>query len=447
LFIKTLAFLFGEENEVHDVDSIKYENNFRMLMEQKIYTELFKNSEFKKILNAELNELGDLIEDLYKTKKIQQLFNRIEYFDSEDDKSIKQIIIVLLILFERRSYYQLYEVYIENQIAKLVDFHFKQIKSKRAFSDWLKENIFNINNIISDYNKLILFGKLWASKNQNDLWKIDEKYIFDSVIKLFEKYVNDSKSYMPAFNDYTIYGLYHSIKNIGELNTRIKDIFLKYWTPMKNEILCVHMIEMDTFTKSLFKISDMAIELYGSYSNFIEHIKKTSIVPSEGLKEIILFLELREIIEHNGYTVFEFEKSNPMKEKVKSILNSNSRSNYDGLDNMSQLFFVTNSQTLSSNLFNDIDIKTYGIRTSIYKEEYFIILTPNKKIDKKEVVKICRKIYDIAIDKDFWDPNTFNEQNIFDYKNFVPQKNDYRYIKLFSIQPPPNSVEPNYEIY
>ncbi len=52
LFIKTLAFLFGEENHVDGVDSIKYENNFRMLMEQKIYSDLFKNSEFKNKLRS-----------------------------------------------------------------------------------------------------------------------------------------------------------------------------------------------------------------------------------------------------------------------------------------------------------------------------------------------------------------------------------------------------------
>lgn len=431
LFIKTLAFLFGDENKVNDVDSIKYENNFRMLMEQKIYADLFRNTEFKEILNAQQQNLQQLIENLNETKKIQQLLNRIEYYNSLEEENIKRLIIVLLILLEKRNEYQLDNINLINYIEKLIESHLKDIKTEHKFSDWLKETVFE-SDLLSDSSKLIIIEKLWKFRAQNSLWEIDEKYITKKALNIFEKFIDENIALIPAYNDYSIYAVYHSIKNIGDFKEEVIANFLRFWSPEKNEILCVHMIEMEPFSKSRFKISDVAAELFGSKTNFIEYVKDTSVPKTKGLEELIFFLELCEINRQSGYVVYKFEKSIPMMDKIKA----NSKNYSDSDDNLTQIFFVTNDHLLSSSVFHDSELKEYRVKTLDYQDLNFIICNVPRKINKSDVIKIAQRISDSTITQNTIENIAVDKKLVFEKENFIPQNPANIYVKLFSVQPP-----------
>lgn len=436
LLLKTLAYLFGEENTVPDGSSIKNETNFRMLVQQQIFTNYFTQTEFELLYDDGEKIDPMLLESLFSNDKLSQLIKGLKDFNTNEESKIKRTIQILIILFDKRVYYKLYgtellallEIYVQRQITTYKDRNIE-------FSSWIKTNILD-NEELSIETRLYLFSHLWKSRVDIKYWNISEDYINFKVIKFFEIYLASFQGKLWNVNDYDVYGVYHSIKDIGNLRTVINSTFIKFWNKNNIELLCAQITELEAFSKSQFKISDTAVEIFESKQNFIEFITKHKDNNLPPIKEFIDFFNLCEIVRHLNYVVYQFNVSILIKQKIKSLLDSMNNQGYDRLDYSSQLFFVTNSQTLSSSIFNDLEQRNYYIKTFEYKGQYFIIYTLDKKIDRSEVVEIARKISQIAIMQELWELVGFNKENVLNYKNFVPQTNNEKYVKLYSIQPP-----------
>ena len=78
LLLKTLAYLFGEENKVENISSIKKENNFRMLMQQKTFEHILLENEFTALINeVKDSTIEEYINKLNDKNKLNQLLNII----------------------------------------------------------------------------------------------------------------------------------------------------------------------------------------------------------------------------------------------------------------------------------------------------------------------------------------------------------------------------------
>jgi predicted KAP-like P-loop ATPase len=437
LLLKTLAYLFGEENTVPSVSSIKNETNFRMLVEQRIFSHYFTQSEFEQLydINDDYRKVSLLLASNFYQEKLSQLIKRFDDFNTNDEHKIKRTIQILIILFDQREYYKLYGtellILLETYVQRLLSINKERIVDS---STWIQTNIFEAQEL-SIETRIYLFSHVWKSKADVKYWNLSDIYISTKVIELFKNYLASFQDKLWDVNFYDVYGVYHSIKDIGDLRAAINSFFIKFWNENKIELLCAQITEIEAFSKSQFKISDTAVEIFGSKQNFIEFVKnhKNNTLPE--IKEFIHFFNLCEIMRHLNFVVYQFKVSILIKQKIISILESINRQGYNRLDNPSQIFFVTSSQSLSSSIFNDLQQRNYNLKTYEYMGEYFIIYTLDKNIDKSDVVKIASKISEITIIQEFWEINGFNKENVLNYENFGPQS-DNKYVKLYSIQPP-----------
>ena len=443
LFIKTLAFLFGNENQVNDVDSIKYENNFRMLMEQKIYTDLFKNSEFKELLITESKDLPRSIENLYHAKKIKQLVNRIEYFNSQDENSIKQIIKVIIILSEKRIDFGLYEISLLNLLEEFVNQFFiiaEKKEEQKKYTTWIEDEIFNNDNFLEE-TRLTLLGYLWKSGQINVKWNLSDDFIEKKTKILYKKYLAKFQEVLWNVNDYKSYGIYHDIKiiNIEEINKIYKD----FWKTNSIELLCAQTVDLDSFSNVNFKITDTVNEIFGSRNEFISFVQSHKDNNLTAVKEFLKLFNLLQIMNFSDSVIFEFKISGLMLEKIIYVKRQPGRDTYSQGENLRQVFIETNDTNLTSMILNDDSFdQDHPFRRFLHnKKDYIVVTFKKQEFEEKSLnfVKAIIKIYPKSLGFEF-NENTINE-------NLLVQMNYKTYLKVISIQPPKDSQEPNYEIH
>lgn len=126
LLMKTLAYLFGDENIVGSFSSIRKVNNFRMLMQQRIFEDLLTEREFNNLfLESEIDGINVLIDVIQNDNKIDQLLNRFEYFNTDNQTNIERAINIALILFERKEDLGLNEHSLLKLLVNLMDINIK----------------------------------------------------------------------------------------------------------------------------------------------------------------------------------------------------------------------------------------------------------------------------------------------------------------------------------
>lgn len=437
LLIKTLAYLFGTQNSTNDDTSIRSVNNFQMLMQQRIFKEFLTLHEYE-LLFDDL-DLKLLLSNFNSENKIPQLINRLSFFNKVTPVTIEKGILILVNLYNQRINYKLNESELLLLINNFVEKHIASDElipnDKIVFSDWLKKNVFENKNL-SIETRLFLFGHLYKAKHHNNLWSLTEVYIEQQVLKLFKKYLEDASWIV---NDFKVYGLYHSIKIIN--SKEIISIFKEYWNNDNIELLCAQTIEMDPFSINQFKISDFVTELFGNKNNFIDYIREFKSNTNKKLDEYLTFYNLSKITNHSIYILFHFVKSIIMIEKIDHNLKSPQYNKRNNSGEIGQIFFVTNSQILSTNLLDNLNRSNYDVR--IYQNEsqgiiefYIELLILNKTITKEYIVTIAKRIIEISFEEAFWDPNQLDEILLFSNENFEPQSNSDNYVKLYSVQPP-----------
>lgn len=447
LLIKTLAYLFGSQNSINNTDSIRKQNNLSMLLQQDISQDYFSNKNFEKLFIIEKNSLRDYLNEINLENKLNQLIEKFKFYSSLNNN--KRVIEVLLILFEDYKKFQINKSDVLFLLNKFIeDLHEKKgkkLKLNDVDKNWIDKNIFDDNSLLLS-TRIFLIGELWKLKDYNNLWGFDKSYFSKKSIKLFKEYVEQNIKKIPKFDEFEIFHLFHSLKAIDNINKEIISIFLKFWTKDKIEALCVQVIQIDPFNSFLFKINDVVIEIFGNKDNFIEFVKTKVVEKNKSFEEILRFFELCKIMKYSDYLVFQFNDSNIMKAKIKSVLEGVNRDGYTDLEILGQLFFVTNDFNLSSEVFKKNNQKDYKIKTIQFEDKYFMIFTFIKRVDNNLIVKISQSIYDIAMKDLKWDGVGLDSTLIFKNENFIPQP-DGKYVKLFSIQPPLKNGTPNYEIY
>lgn len=393
LLIKTLVCLFGEENLIENNQSIKFENNFRKLMQQKFLSTDLRESEFQMLFeNLKIDQNSktsdnlpyDLIEKIYDEKKVSELLKRFDYSNTEDVEEVKWSILIIGILYEKRVDYDVNERQVLALLDKFVNKRIElNVGRSAGVGNWIVNNLFKV--ILSIENRLLLYGEVWKTKNFGNLWDIKEEYLADMAVEDFEEYLNEIDVQSLAVNDYSIYKVFHGIKNIGLANIKLKNIFIDFWETQDIEFLCMQMTDLNSFSLSSFKLSETSAEIFGSFDEFITFVESLK----ANSKNITEFLELYKLLQIAGFSkeiIFEFKKSSKMIKKIELIEESMSKNSLNEDNDRREVFFESNDKELIDKIFSNEMMKVKYIMSSVvYNEKYYLIVNFSKN-EEEEII-------------------------------------------------------------
>lgn len=446
LLIKTLAYLFGLENDSDSIDSIKKQNNFTTVMTQKFVKNHLHNSEFDKLFLIEKEYIKEYLQNLNINQKLNHLIDRFRFYSNS--RNNKRVIETLLILYENSFDFNIYKVDILYLLNKFVEeLYVRESDYDEGFLDdvdkkWISDNIFE-NNILSHKTRLELIGHIWNSKHQNKLWSFKDKYFEKLTITLFNEYLSKFNDNLWDVNNYEAYSIYHDIKIINKVE--VNSTFKSFWKVNEIETLCAQTTDLDAFNNYNFKLSDTVIEIFNSKSDFIKFIKEHDDNQKRSIKEFLHLFNLLEITKFTVYITFIFKESPKMIQKIEYIKANLGRPKNKSIITTRQVFFESDSDSFIDMIIlnfntNDFSLNKYysnkkSYLTAFFKKEdgfnaitdFIIRLSENSRLlnfDKIEIVGELSNPY-----------------------NFKIMINDVYYFKILSIQPPLENLSINYESY
>ncbi|WP_298141129.1 P-loop NTPase fold protein [Flavobacterium sp.] len=454
LLIKTLAFLFGDENHINNVDSIKYENNLRILLEQKVYKNRLLKTEFNLLLNTESNTISKIIDSFHQEKKLEQLMSRFQYFSaSTNPNEYKNAILALVFILENHFEFNVHDATINNQIGIFAN---KLTKVNDGFNldikDWSLEKIFK-NEAFKIDTRVNLFSQLknaeFGNKYDFDYWGFKDSDEREKILlELYDEYLESKNNNLNDVNDYSFYHTYHNVK-LG-IEGKVINKFVDFWNHNDIEMLCAQMTEIDTWSSTTFKITNVVNEIYSSTKAFVEFIKQHEEANRIAIREFIYLYELLEISNFRYPLIFSFEKSQLMKDKIERQKQYRTRD--DENKNTIQLILETNSNSIIDVLRKENMLKNkYSVRIESKENEnftlHYIFVFLKKSIGKDPVLTFIQDFYQsiLPLTPD-WQINGFDENNIKKNYNLFPQLNNFIYINIKSIEPKDNN-QFNYETY
>ena len=440
IFLKTLASLFGKENPIENNHSIKFENNFRKLMQQKFRATDLLESEFKSLfegsinLNIKLSNSYELpleqIDNLNHNNKLNELLRRLEYFNATDVNSLNWTILILGILFEKRTIYKLDEKEILNLLNLFVERQNLINLDNENVAEWLIKNLFKA--ILSTENKLSLYGHIWYSKKK---WGIESNKFSKLILESFVQLVSDLKEKDYSVNDISLYRSYHIAKGVDNIGNSVREAFINFWDSDSINILCVHMTDISNFSGVSFHLSSMCEDVFGSYANFIDFVEKLR--NSENYIIITEFLMLFRLCSITNYTkniLFQFRFNLLMKEKIKIELDNPARLRYDDSDYFQVIFESNDDKIMNEIVRNELLSSRYEMHLSTFKSNWYVLINFEEKTFKSELKQIFPKIIvESIIPKISWEDSEFKLDSILSKKDFIKSGN--KYIKVYSVQP------------
>jgi len=444
LLLKTLVSLFGEENEIENNHSIKFENNFRKLMQQKFLTTDLLESEYQLLfLNADLplKDLGtpydlpyDLINVFFEQHKLNELLKRFDYFNSNSIPHIKWSILILGMLYEKRVDYQLDEIEILRLLHAFVDKRIELNTDNKAVGTWLLNNMFE--EVLSLENKLLLYGEIWHRRKDSHLWDIKREYFESITLEAFKEYVEQLKEQKINFDNYSIYNVYHSIKLVGGIENEIKQVFISLWNDENIEVLCVQMTQFAPFTGSGFTISDFASEIFQTNLNFINFVQ--GLITEKNKISIIQFLmlfNLCAITDFSKYILFKFRDNSMMIARVTKELDNNKLKKMNE-EKKIQVFYETNDGEIINKIIANESLKNkYEMSAFAFKEKHYLLVVFDEKNARNNIELVFpQEMLRNVIPSTSWEQKPFTLSNVLHKKPFYTSGE--KYIEVFSIQPP-----------
>lgn len=442
LLIKTLAYLFGDENKIEGIDSIKYVNNFRMLMQQRIFKNYFKQSEFEELFVLKDELLIAQLDHLSHSDKLIQLIDRLKYFSTSDKLKLKAILEYVALLYNnsiKHSFYQddisinynLLQAEVYSLLEKFIGELQTVLKDQSAeeYIDVINELIFENSQLLNE-TKLTLLGNI----GENNQWILDNKYIIQKTETLYTEYLKKFHVELWDVNNYGSYHIYNSIKNINQ--DKINEIYKEFWKKNQIELLCAQSIEIDPYSYFRFRITESVIEIFENKHNFIEFVQKHSDSALSSIKEFLKLFELLQIINFYGTVNFSFTVSKLMLDKIDYVQNRSNTLNLAKPDNFSQVFIKTNLKDLSHLILNNSDIRDkYLLRNYKFKDELYFVMSVQKEGGAEKVKNFFETMYTLFNEFDVIniDINIIVHQQKFDLGNGLYMQIIHEY-PLFILQ-------------
>ena len=444
LLLKTLASLFGEENEIENNHSIKFENNFRKLMQQKFLTTDLLESEYQLLFqNADLplKDLDtpydlpyDLINVFFEQHKLNDLLKRFDYFNSNSIPHIKWSILILGILYEKRVDYQLNEIEVLRLLHAFVDKRIELNTDNKGVGTWLLNNMFE--EVLSLENKLLLYGEIWYRSKDSHLWGINKEYFVSLTLEAFKEYVEKLKEQKIETDNFSIYNVYHSIKWVGGIENEIKQVFISLWNDENIEVLCVQMTQFAPFSGSGFTISDFASEIFQNKLNFINFVEGLRTERNSiSIIQFLMLFNLCAITDFSKYILFKFRDDSMMIARVTKELEKNKLKKINDAEKI-QVFFESNDEEIINKIIVNESLKTkYEMTAFVFKEKHYLLVVFDEVNARHNIGLVFpQEMLRNVIPNTSWDQKPFTLSNVLNKKPFYISGE--KYIEVFSIQPP-----------
>ena len=380
LLVKTMAYLFGDENTPEGQDSIRFTNNFQMLVQQRIFPNYFKQAEFEALFTVEKQSLKSVLLNIKLQGKAEQLIGRLDYFSTDNLEKLQRIIEYLTVIYEMNGIESHYNMDIYKLIEKFASQLYEHFGTGRIaeYRKWLEEYLFS-NDEVSKETRLILLSTIWKIKDMNELWQLEENYIIKKATELYETYLSSYDTILWDVNNFKTYSIYHGVKLIDKI--KINKILKDFWLRNSIELLCVQSTEPDPFSNTAFRISETVTEIFGSRDKYIDFVKahKDSALPQ--IKEFIELFELLKTINFHYTLEFDFAISSLMLKKIEILKNDPNREEYDKRRRYEQVIIKITDTDLGYHFAAEANYKEkYGFTFTISRDVFY--LTINVRYEK-----------------------------------------------------------------
>ncbi len=435
LLIKTLAFLFGEENHIESQDSIRYINNFQMLAQQRIFSNYFKQAEFEKLHAIGYELLKPELGQIEKDGKTPQLLDRLKYFASKDPEKLKRTIEYSVLLYENSALKGRYDNEIFRLINKFTEELHKLSEDKQQYKDWINEAIFT-NKSLKPEMLLNLVEAIWRNRHIEELWHFDQPQFASIAAKIYKNYM---ASYtIPATYDNNINNIYHAYNQVKDIaREEANETFKDFWQGKNIEFLCMLMTDLESALYTVFKISSFATEIFGSKSDFIRFVASHQDHGLESVKEFLAFYRLLEITGHSSALLYDFSKSKMMKKKVDANVSSSASGDFPHQSHAPQLIVKITDIELGGRFPSAVSYSNkFKAASFIFQEEFYLKIDILEENIDYWVSRIIDKL--IALD---------SGHAAFDYQNTEIQENTKiymsadNYIEFVSIKPKQEKIK------
>ena len=438
LLLKTLYTLFGKKN-VKSSDSIQLSDNLNILFYRKIQTHNFTKRDLEELMAFENPEkLKSIVFNLDSDKKLPQFLKKLKWFRPNDINQLKKIIQILLHLYQVKNDYQLNRIEIEKRLAIYVqELLTEKYGDKNKNSLWLWEEIFGEKYLSLD-NKIYLLGDLWDAKDDNILWGFTEKKVSQKAVQLYKDKLDSILGTPWEVSQFHYYSFYHALKNIEDVQPRINELFKEFWNQRDIELLCAQTIDLPAFSYSVYQISDILIDIFGSKNKYVEYIKAHSSAGREEIKEFIEFITLLQKTEFKIAIDFKFRKSELIKKRLKLLVEAyKKKTSFDEIGKIKQVIFETNDMDFFYKLRAQQEFITKH-HIQVYPHSDYVVARINimSKHAKFDLLNIAEYINKIGGDNTGWKFDSLDKNKLIKNESFLTHTNDSeKYIKIIHPKP------------
>lgn len=360
LLAKTLIALFGKENKTNDYTSIKFGDNVRKLLQQKVMENDMTNTEFESIFNIEddFKSLSEIIDK----GQINEVLDRLAFYNTSDLEKGKQVTIILLHIYASVERYGAYD-YTVWKI--LLDFILRvnepsnekgEIKNKKE-ELWkaIKEGFFDKEDY-KEERKLDILSKISENRIRLsfDDWGTSEETLKSMALDLYKALLKKKQGAVWDIHDYSFYHAYHNVRRFQD-ETTINQLTIDFWKNNDITLLCAQMVENDSFTAKMIKTSDFVLRLFGSKKKYKEFIERNTPTPTTpDIKEYLNFLRIESFTGFSMYIRFDFKCFDLINQRLDKSMKSNNIYT-DDMDNVVQFVFESSTEALWEAAKTNID--------------------------------------------------------------------------------------------
>ncbi len=437
LIAKTLIVLFGKENSNETYSSIKFENNFRKLIQQKLLSSDLTENEFKSIFDFE-NDFENL-KNLLKNNFANDIVNRVAFFNTNNKEETFKVVMVLIYLFNFNEKYNLNSSTIWQVLSKFIkrvidnkDSFFKDENQIKELWEYIEVNF--IDNVNYSLIKKIEFISLISQNRVRidfEIWGVQESDLKAISLMLYKQLLEDKKSNLWEYNDYSFYRAYHDTKKFHTGDV-INPLTIDFWDKNDITLLCAQLTQNDAWTTKMLKTSDYADDLFGSKYDYKKYIdNRINDESSEGLKEYKWFLFLESLTYFKKYIRFNFKDFKLIQKKLNDVIVYNNMKS-DEFDNIVEVVFESSSKAFFNATRSNVgsnSIKGFiAISHSSYENSdiYYTFITFDSSKIHNAIKESLRHFKNELLSR--------NIISDIDFENKII-KSDNEHIKIISIEP------------
>tara|TARA_R110002126_G_scaffold9840_1_gene44209 strand:- start:12492 stop:15221 length:2730 start_codon:yes stop_codon:yes gene_type:complete len=438
LLLKTLYTLFGKKT-INSSDSIQLSDNLNTLFYRKIQVNNFTQNEFKDLLKHEnIENLKSEIYNLDANNKLHQLLKKLKWFKATSPEELKKVIQILIHLYQVKDEYSLNGVDVDERLNYFnKELFTKEYGESAENAKWLWNKLFTEDHLSLD-KKIYLIGEIWSSRNENGLYEFTKDHISEKAIEMYALKLNELKETTWKVDQFKFYGYYHALKSINEIQPKLNEEFKNFWKNRDIKLLCAQTIDAVAFSSSVYRLSDVIIDIYGTKANFVSFVRKHKSAKTPEIQEYIQFLDLLQKTRFKSPIEFKFETFTLAKERIKNIKKQYlNNSSFDEYKDYHQVILETNDKEF---LYAIRSHQNYNLipKIELYDNDDTIVSIMNiyKKNANADLVKIAILLNEIGTDRLGWKTKSLDKAELINNESFLEHSSDpEKYIKIIHPKP------------